>query len=349
MPAAVDWSWGQAIHSPTPFPSESMLPQNPENKTWSVQDPSSSTGALREPDIFRYGFKVNAFRTAVPSPTTESTMPQLELQNQRRQPVAGRKRSRAELFDDDSSDPYSASTSDGASGSPSKAFRTDDEAMTDTRQNGVRAEELAERLQSTFSNSATRPMMREARKSIRLDSDATAFERAQLHAPGNVVLEARVQPQSQAALSHQRGPSGHDEAALTLGVGWSSIPATPIMLAAARGWARFIETSFPLRNVKVVWKNEGINAFLVSAATLEVSVTTGQLLPGSPGYYLFDENMSQGKLVAKSWERSIDHLRAQPMQFDGEGVMEAGSQPNGTTWVDATDRGSERGMGMELD
>lgn len=351
MPAAVDWSWGQAVHSPTPFPSVAMLPQHPGTKAWPLQDPSSSNGAQQQPDIWRHGFKVNAFRTAVPSPATESMMPTLELQpeHHRKASMAGRKRSRAELFDDDSSDPISASSTDDASGSPNKIFRSDKDALNASTQNGVRAEELAERLlQSTFPNTAARPPMREARKSIRLDPDATAFERAQLQGQNDMMVEAKITPQIETALSHQRGPSGHDEAALTLGVGWSSIPASPVMLAAARGWARYIESTFPLRNVRVVWKNEGLDVFLVSAATLEVSLT-GQLLPGSPGYYLFDEAMSQGKLVAKSWERSVDNLRAQPIQFDGAEALQVENEGNNATWADAADLGSDRAMGMEID
>ena len=221
--------------------------------------------------------------------------------------------------------------------------------MDTSCQNGVRADELAERLrQSTFPDAATRPQLREARKSMRLDPEATTLERSQIQLEGDRMVNAKISPTSDAAQSHQRGPSGHDEAALTLGVGWSSIPATPIMLAAARGWARFIESSHPLRNVKIVWRNEGLNAVLVSGVTLEMS-TAGQLLPGSPGYYLFDDNMVQGKMVARSWERCIDHLRSQPMQFDGAELMDAQDEGTGVTWADASAMGSDRAMGMEID
>ena len=279
-------------------------------------------------------------------------MPELEPQSQhlRRKPMAGRKRSRADVFDDDdSSDPHSASSTDDASGSPNKIFRTDEDALVDAMRNGVRAEELAEKLRaSAFADASGRPPMREARKSIRLDSDATDAQRQQIHCRKSDMMTMDEEPQAQAgALApHQRGPSGHDEAALMLGVGWASIAATPIMLAAARGWARFVESAFPLRNAKVVWKNEGLNALLVSAVTLEMS-TDGQLLPGSPGYYLFDDGLTQGKLIAKSWERTLDNLRSKPIQFDGLGIIEAENAAT-NTWADA-DLGSERAMGMEID
>ena len=284
-------------------------------------------------------------------------MPKLELQSRypHYQPVAGRKRSRTDVFeDDDSSEPHSSSSSDGMSASPNKIFRTAEDAMTATTQNGVRAEELAERLRvSAFADATGRPPVREARKSIRLDLEATMLERQQLQQQhSDMMVDGGVPSETIVAATHQRGPSGHDEAALTLGVGWASVPATPIMLAAARGWARYIESAFPLRNVRIVWKNEGISAVLISAVTLEMSAA-GQLLPGSPGYYLFDENLTQGRLVAKSWERCLDLLRSQPMQFDGMGIMEAGNAPT-NTWADATDVsnveiGSGLTGGMELD
>ncbi|KAL9049347.1 MAG: hypothetical protein Q9162_007262 [Coniocarpon cinnabarinum] len=350
MPAAVDWSWGQAIHSPTPFISDVMLPQDPHTNAWPSQHPSAPPNSTGQADLWNHGFKVNAFRTAVPTPETSAGMPPLELQSQhlRRQPMAGRKRSRADVFEEDSSDPHSASSSEGNSSSPNKIFRTDEEALNASEQNGVRAEELAEKLRaSAFADASGRPPALEARKSIRLDPDATDIERHQLQLQNNEMLIEQESPAQAVGISdHQRGPSGHDEASLTLGVGWASIPATPLMLAAARGWARYVESVFPLRNAKIVWKNEGLNALLVSAVTLEIS-SQGQLLPGSPGYYLFDESLAQGKLVAKSWERALDNLRAKPMQYDGLGIMEA-ENPATNTWADA-ELSTDRAMGMEID
>lgn len=81
------------------------------------------------------------------------------------------------------------------------------------------------------------------------------------------------------------------------------------MQGAARGWARFIERSYPLQSVRFIWRSRSLPAHLVEAVTVPT--------PGVSGYYLFDDTLSQGRLVARSWERALDNLRGVPMQFDG--------------------------------
>ena len=90
---------------------------------------------------------------------------------------------------------------------------------------------------------------------------------------------------------------------------------------ASRGWARYIETHFPLQSVRIIWKSS-LPAFLVGAVTCDGTPRGGRRT-GVSAFFLFDEKLSQGKMIAKSWERALDNLRAVPMVFEGVEVMDA--------------------------
>lgn len=72
-------------------------------------------------------------------------------------------------------------------------------------------------------------------------------------------------------------------------------------------------------------------AYLVCATTRpRVAWSHTGYVPGSPGYYLFDEELQQCRLVAKSWERAIDNLRAAGgVVFEGAEVMRSGEEVAG--------------------
>lgn len=207
----------------------------------------------------------------------------------------------------------------------------------DGSQTGRWAEELAERLQSSSfpeGRERDRPSLGESRKSMRLDQDTA--RRGDASGGLDRVAEFAGEPGAARPV--------HDDAALALGVGWGSLPTGDAISAAARGWARYIETAFPVRSAKVVWRNEGLGAFLVGGVTRS----------GSPGYFLFDEGLTQGRLVAKSWERCLDNLREVPFVYEGEGVMvaeEQGRAQLGDMVVDGLDEvgGSAQELGMDVD
>ncbi|KAI4113612.1 MAG: hypothetical protein LQ345_005442 [Seirophora villosa] len=77
-----------------------------------------------------------------------------------------------------------------------------------------------------------------------------------------------------------------------LGVGWDPSKDSHWQ-AAALGWARYIEKTFPLENVKVLAKHTDGN----------------HLVKATDGLYMFDENMTVGALVGKSWDECVKELR----------------------------------------
>ena len=335
MPLMVDCSWGSAYETPTliapscaPALESAFFQSHPKSG-------SDKANASSQRPLYPNGFHINDnFRVAVPNepkppdpcaPTATAARNLFLAHHIRKDSTAGRKRSCAEISDDDESSSRNTTSSGGASsGSPGK---DEDEAMSGPGMAGTFADELAERLRSSSveERKGVRPHPGVSRKSIRLDPGACFVDLAghgdgqqRVTAPGHDTAPRFAHTPPDVAFPGTAPPPTHDAASLALGVGWSSIPVNPTMSAAARGWAKYIETAFPLRSAKVVWRNEGMGAFLASAVAWD----------GSPGYFLFDEELTQGRLVAKSWERCLDGLRSQPFAFEGEATLGAGELGN---------------------
>ncbi|KAK1761482.1 hypothetical protein QBC47DRAFT_30160 [Echria macrotheca] len=103
-----------------------------------------------------------------------------------------------------------------------------------------------------------------------------------------------------------------DDFTLHLGIGWSRISDDEHIQAAARGWARFIENHYPVSNAKIRLESRGLQSYLVEAAE---------------GFFLFAENLRQGRLVSQTVERTLENLKCSPPVFDGPEVMNAADTP----------------------
>lgn len=88
-----------------------------------------------------------------------------------------------------------------------------------------------------------------------------------------------------------------DSFTLRLGIGWTNLNHQPDKQAALRGWARYVEKNFPgLTNAQILLQSKRLNdAFLVRT---------------DQGYFLFDEEMSHGRLVGRTEERTLSNLTA---------------------------------------
>ncbi|RFU34645.1 hypothetical protein B7463_g1746, partial [Scytalidium lignicola] len=97
-----------------------------------------------------------------------------------------------------------------------------------------------------------------------------------------------------------------------LGIGWSSISNDEHIQAAARGWTKFIENHYPVTNAKIRLQSRGLASYLVEA---------------DQGYFLFGEDLKQGRLVSQNLERVWANLQGPSPMFDGEGIIHASETP----------------------
>lgn len=102
-----------------------------------------------------------------------------------------------------------------------------------------------------------------------------------------------------------------DEFTVHLGIGWAQLNADEHIQAAARGWQRYIENHFPVTNAKIRLQSRGLNAYLVEA---------------SEGFFLFADDLREGRLVSRNAYCALQNLKTAPPVFDGE-TMTAAESP----------------------
>lgn len=101
-----------------------------------------------------------------------------------------------------------------------------------------------------------------------------------------------------------------DEFTVHLGIGWAQLSADEHIQAAARGWQKYIENHFPITNAKIRLQSRGLSAYLVEA---------------SEGFYLFADNLREGRLVSRNAYCALQNLKTSPPVFDGESMTAAES------------------------
>lgn len=118
----------------------------------------------------------------------------------------------------------------------------------------------------------------------------------------NIIDFAKVTPQTQSrhARSHLR-PTQADEYTHILGVGWTKLGDDPHFLAAVRGYCRYIENHYSLTNAEILAKSSSLDSYLVKT---------------SGGYYLFNEKLTEGRLIARDLEVTLERLQSSEIQFD---------------------------------
>lgn len=195
---------------------------------------------------------------------------------------------------------------------PSTGMSVSAESQTGTWYEEKAEEEKHTRSQSSGDDGLHRPEMALSRKSQRLDETAPPLK-AGLDDIAQATLPASP-PKTSASLE---GPKV-DNFTLALGVGWTQIGSSSgsaddeAVKAAARGWAKAIENRFvgevqgPL---EVLAQSKGLNAYLVSS---------------EGGFFLFRDDLSEGRFVAPHWESAIQNLRCpSSMGFGGPGTLKA--------------------------
>ncbi|KAK1639569.1 hypothetical protein BDP81DRAFT_313438 [Colletotrichum phormii] len=103
-----------------------------------------------------------------------------------------------------------------------------------------------------------------------------------------------------------------DQFTLHLGIGWRRISEDEHIQAAARGWARFIENHYPVSSATIRLESKGLQSYLVEAAE---------------GFFLFAEDLRQGRLVSRDAEGAMRNLQCSPPTFDGQETLLATESP----------------------
>ncbi|KAF4635826.1 hypothetical protein G7Y89_g2272 [Cudoniella acicularis] len=177
-------------------------------------------------------------------------------------------------------------------------------------QTGTWAEEKAEdntQTQAVRTSSPERPILR-ATKSQRLDLTATPSIAEEVLQNGALMTPLASSPERSNGLPEPT----IDDFTRHLGIGWSLISSDEHIQAAARGWTKFIENHYPVTNANIRLQSKGLASYLVES---------------NEGYFLFGEDLRQGRLVSTCLEKVWANLRGPVPIFDGEMVMEAGETP----------------------
>lgn len=129
-------------------------------------------------------------------------------------------------------------------------------------------------------------------------------------------IESQTSKWKDATVPPKSCPAGPiiDNITIMLGVGWSRVKGDQDVLAAARGCARYIERHYPLSAAKILLKSKALDASLVETRE---------------GYYLFQEDLNQGRLVSKSWDTCLANLKnSTDIIFEGLETLYARRSPS---------------------
>lgn len=242
--------------------------------------------------------------------------------------IAGRKRSRDEastnLNDDEPPqaidiEPIQESEDDWIYGEGMVLIKANSGYVADaSSQSGTWVEEKAEEVARKVKESLLaeqvdreRPSLR-SHKSQRLDSTAHPSASQEFLPTGTASSESKASPQILPTICDTASQPVVDDFTLHLGIGWSRISDDAHIQAAARGWSRFIENRYPLSEVRIRLESKGLQSYLVEAAE---------------GYFLFSEDLRQGRLVSTNADRALENLRSAPPIFDGPETLRAAETP----------------------
>ncbi|KAL4870955.1 hypothetical protein BDV12DRAFT_164984 [Aspergillus spectabilis] len=118
-----------------------------------------------------------------------------------------------------------------------------------------------------------------------------------------------------------------DDATRLLGISWRRVQAgnDVDMAAAVRGWKKYVDRQFSqyLVDSEILMKNRALNAYLVSARPMVPFAGPAQM----PAFYLFNDDLTQGRLVASSWESCLRNLQSFPVMFEGTEILDASDKP----------------------
>ena len=222
--------------------------------------------------------------------------------------MPSRKRSRDDMAEDDESrvgadQPAEAPSPEPIYGEGMTLIRPAGFIIDASSQSGTWVEEKEEAKAVLPSSSPAKPALL-SRKSLRLDSNAVPVAINGGQAPA---ADGYSPPKS-----YPLEPAVDDYTVL-LGVGWTRLNAGDAHIqAAARGWARYIENHYPLNDVSILLQSKGLSSYLVGC---------------NEGFFLFHEDLGEGRLLGQTFETTMRNLRCQPVAFEGVDSVHAIGTP----------------------
>ena len=225
--------------------------------------------------------------------------------------VAGRKRSRADILEPDEQHEEDAPSGPVSTEPPKPRgepvygpgmtlIYPDDpgfSAISAASQTGTWAEE-----KRSAPEKSHRPSL-PCRKSTRLDKTVPGLDDVVLANGSSIIKEAPVDPTI-------------DDATHALGIGWTVVRNNTTLEITSKAYARFIENHYPLVSVELLLHSSGMPAYLISA------VREGQI-----GFYLFEEDLKRGQLLAFDLEHAIACLKSRPIAFANDEILIASRTP----------------------
>ena len=197
-------------------------------------------------------------------------------------------------------------------------------------QTGTWAEEKAdEKTQAAAVPILERPMIRAAKSQrLNLASTPTVMEE-ELMSNGTLITPTTASPTNGIAEPIV------DEFTRHLGIGWSLLSQDSDIQAAARGWTKFINNHYPVTDARIRLQSRGLASYLVET---------------NEGYFLFGEDLKQGRLVSTTLDRTWINLRGAVPIFDGDTVLEASQTPKaiGSPAMEGTMNGREASIAHGL-
>ncbi|KAJ5960391.1 uncharacterized protein N7479_007541 [Penicillium vulpinum] len=162
-----------------------------------------------------------------------------------------------------------------------------------------------------------------SRKSQRLDKSAPGLDDIALSSIRQRLNNSSSNDQHRTVNAGPAPPAEPlvDDATRLLGIGWQRVNTNDDMAPAVRGWTKYIDNQYSahLHNSQMLMKSRALNAYLVAATP-----TSGT----SPAFYLFSEDLTQGQLVASSWEACLQNLRSSPIMFESASPLGAIDRPS---------------------
>lgn len=197
-------------------------------------------------------------------------------------------------------------------------------AISAESQTGTWYEEKAESQQAAAAPVSSRSIALQSdaadisRKSQRLDTSAPGLDDIALSSIHQRLNGPELADQHRTLNPKPSPPTEPlvDDATRLLGISWQRIDTDGDMAPAVRGWTKYIDNQFSsfLHDSHMLLKSRALNAYLVAATPVTAS---------SPAFYLFNEDLTQGQLVASSWEACLHNLRCTPIAFEGSAPLRA--------------------------